>query len=202
MSPVDAHISTIGSLSDHPRLRAKGHDFRLETLLGGDSRRAALFSGGSFVTLYLSPRDYHRIHLPLAGQLREMVHVPGRLFAVNDSAVRIIPGLFARNERVVAIFDTACGAMALVLVGALFVGSIETVWAGEVTPPTRKTPKTWTYPAHGPDSVFLETGQEMGRFNMGSTVIVLFPAGTTTWEKNLQAESVVRMGELLANQVF
>ncbi|CAK0756915.1 Phosphatidylserine decarboxylase proenzyme [Gammaproteobacteria bacterium] len=199
ISPVDAKVSAIGGLSDQTLLLAKGHQYPLETLLGGDANRSARFVGGSFVTLYLSPRDYHRIHMPVAGRLREMVHIPGRLFAVNDSAVNVVSGLFARNERVVAIFDTVVGPMALILVGALFVGSIETVWAGEITPPTRKAPKVWTYPEIGTDSITLGKGAEMGRFNMGSTVIILFGASAVSWEESMAPGTTLRMGERLAD---
>ena len=199
VSPVDAKISAIGALSDQTLLSAKGHQYRLETLLGGDSRRAERFVGGSSATLYLSPRDYHRIHMPVAGRLREMIHIPGRLFAVNDSAVNVVPGLFARNERVVTIFDTVVGPMALILVGALFVGSIETVWAGEVTPPTRESPKVWTYPEIGTDSITLGKGIEMGRFNMGSTVILLFGPGAVSWDASVVPGKTMRMGERLAD---
>jgi phosphatidylserine decarboxylase len=193
--PVDGAVSQLGPIQDDTILQAKGHAYSLTELLGGDARRAAPFRGGSFATLYLSPRDYHRIHMPLAGTLREMVYVPGRLFAVNRATVKMIPRVFARNERVVALFDTAAGPMAMVLVGAINVGCIETVWHGVVTPPTRPDIARWTY-----DNVALARGAEMGRFNMGSTVIVLFGRDAVAWATDLSAGTPVRMGQLLARE--
>lgn len=200
ISPVDAKISAAGIVSDQTTFLAKGHQYRLETLLGGEPGRGLRFMGGDFITLYLSPRDYHRIHMPITGRLREMIHIPGKLFAVNEHAVNVIPGLFARNERVVAIFDTVVGPMALILIGALFVGSIETVWAGNVTPPTCKNPRTWTYPDIGAGSITLGKGEEMGRFNMGSTVIVIFGMGGVSWDKSLAPGEFLHMGERLGTQ--
>jgi len=196
--PVDGAVSQAGTITDGQIFQAKGHNYSLTELLGGSSKRAAPFQGGKFATLYLSPRDYHRIHMPLGGQLREMIHVPGRLFSVNTSTVKVIPGVFARNERVISIFDTAFGPMALVKVGAINVGSIETVWAGEVTPPAGRVVRSWHYPADGEGSVSLERGSEMGRFNMGSTVIVIFARDAIEWSDKIAAGAPVRMGELLA----
>lgn len=190
--PVDGAVSQIGPIDGDTIFQAKGRDYSLTELLGGDATRAAPFSGGSFATLYLSPRDYHRIHMPLDGTLHEMVYVPGRLFAVNQATVKVIPRVFARNERVVAIFDTATGPMAMVLVGAINVGCIETLWHGVVTPPTQPDIATWKYS----DMPFTR-GAEMGRFNMGSTVIVLFGPGAMTWASEVQAGSAVNMGQLL-----
>ena len=198
--PVDGAVSQAGSINDGRIFQAKGHSYSLTELLGGSTKRAAPFQGGSFATLYLSPRDYHRIHMPLGGLLREMVHVPGRLFSVNTSTVKVIPGVFARNERVVSIFDTAFGPMAMVKVGAINVGSIETVWAGEITPPAGRVVRAWHYPADGEDAVSLERGAEMGRFNMGSTVIVLFARDAIEWAASLQPGTPVRVGELLATR--
>lgn len=198
--PVDGTVSQAGTIHDGRIFQAKGHSYSLTELLGGSTKRAAPFLEGTFATLYLSPRDYHRIHMPLGGQLREMVHVPGRLFSVNTSTVKVIPGVFARNERVVSIFDTAFGPMALVNVGAINVGSIETVWAGEITPPAGRVVRFWHYPAAGEGAVSLERGAEMGRFNMGSTVIVLFARDAIEWATTLHAGTPVRMGELLARR--
>ncbi len=196
--PADGAVSQAGRIDDDSILQAKGHDFSLTTLLGGDAARAAPFRGGRFATLYLSPRDYHRIHMPLAGTLREMVHVPGKLFSVSPLTTRCVPELFARNERVVTIWDTETGPMALVLVGAINVASMETVWAGTVTPPLGKAVRRWDYPAEGSAAVELARGAEMGRFNMGSTVIVLFADGRLEWEAAIRAGSAVRLGQRLA----
>lgn len=193
--PVDGAVSQLGPINGDAIFQAKGHDYSLADLLGGDATRAAPFRGGSFATLYLSPRDYHRIHMPLDGMLREMVYVPGRLFAVNRATVKVIPRVFARNERVVAIYDTQMGPMAMVLVGAINVGCIETVWHGVVTPPTRPDIATWTYS----DKPFTR-GAEMGRFNMGSTVIVLFGPRAMTWASELRAGAAVNMGQLLGHK--
>ncbi len=197
--PVDGAVSQVGSIAGDRVFQAKGHDYSLLTLLGGDVELARAFHGGHFVTLYLSPRDYHRIHMPLGGQLRHMVHVPGRLFSVNPATVRTVPGLFARNERVVTLFETEAGPMGLVLVGAINVGSIETVWAGEVTPPAGRRVRHWDYAGEdsGDDAVTLSRGEEMGRFNMGSTVIVLFGPERVEWNAALQAGAAVRMGQQL-----
>lgn len=197
-SPADGFISQAGSLTGDSIIQAKGKNYSVETLLGGDRERATPFVNGQFATIYLSPRDYHRLHMPVSGTLREMVHVPGRLFSVNDATVRGVPSLFARNERVVAIFDTEAGPMALVLVGAIFVASIETVWHGVVTPPTASSIQTWRY---APDEIVLEKGAEMGRFNMGSTIIVLFPKDVAKWSPSLQPGVPMRMGEAIGQVI-
>lgn len=194
--PVDGAVSQARAIEDGRIFQAKGHDYSLETLLGGSAERAKPFHGGSFATIYLSPRDYHRIHMPVTGTLREMVHVPGRLFSVNPATTRVIPGLFARNERVVAIFDTEFGPMAMVNVGAVNVGSIETVWAGEVTPPAGRVVRSWHY--EGDEAITLEKGAEMGRFNMGSTVIVVFGPDVVEWAEAIQPGAPVKLGQLLA----
>ncbi|NOQ17351.1 MAG: phosphatidylserine decarboxylase, partial [Methyloprofundus sp.] len=150
------------------------------------------FNNGKFTTIYLSPKDYHRLHMPLDGTLKEMIHVPGRLFSVNAATANSVPRLFARNERVVAIFDTEIGPMALVLVGAIFVASIETVWHGEVTPPTATEVQTWQY---GDDAPQLKRGEEMGRFNMGSTIIVLYGKDVMNWEEAFVPGEKVQLGE-------
>ena len=195
--PVDGAVSQIGLAEADTLLQAKGRNFSLTALLGGDAERARPFQGGAFATLYLSPRDYHRIHMPLAGRLQEMVHIPGKLFSVSPLTTRMVPDLFARNERVAALFDTPAGPMALVLVGAINVASIETVWAGAITPPLGKTIRTWSYPPNGEGAVRLDKGVEMGRFNMGSTVIVLFGRGAARWDAEIRAGRAVRMGQRL-----
>jgi phosphatidylserine decarboxylase len=195
--PVDGAVSQIGLADADTLVQAKGRTFSLTALLGGDAERARRFQGGAFATLYLSPRDYHRIHMPLAGGLQEMAHIPGKLFSVSPLTTRMVPELFARNERVVTLFDTPVGPMALVLVGAINVASIETVWAGAITPPLGKTLQHWNYPPHGDGAVRLDKGAEMGRFNMGSTVIVLFGPGKVRWESEIKLGATVRMGQRL-----
>lgn len=191
--PADAHISQIGSLKNNSIIQAKDRDFTAGALLG-DPASAERFANGEFVTLYLSPRDYHRVHMPVDGSLRHMRHIPGRLFSVNPPTVRSVPQLFARNERVVSFFETPAGAMALVLVGALNVGSIETAWAGELTPARGKWIRDWNYE---PGEIQLRKGVEAGRFNMGSTVILLFSRGRVLWAPALGEDSRVRVGERL-----
>lgn len=172
VSPVDGRVSQAGTIEAGRLYQAKGIDYGLVDLLGGDPRDGEPFLGGSFATLYLAPGDYHRIHMPLGGRLRRMCHVPGRLWSVAPWTVRSVPGLFARNERVVALFDTDRGPLGLVLVGAINVAAIETVWAGLVTPPRGRSIIHTEYGDTGPR---IARGSEMGRFNMGSTVIVLTP---------------------------
>jgi phosphatidylserine decarboxylase len=198
--PVDGTVSAIGALDDVRVLQAKGRDYSLVELLGGE-RNAAPYRNGRFATLYLSPRDYHRIHMPADGALTRMTYVPGRLFSVAPHTVATIPRLFARNERVIAHFDTAWGPMAVVLVGAINVAAIETVWAGLVTPPPGKTMRETEYPAQGEGSVRLERGAELGRFNMGSTVILVFPPNAMEWDAELRTGSPLRMGETIGNAV-
>jgi len=190
VSPVDGTVSQVGTLDGKQLVQAKGQTFDLDRLLGGEGGEA--LCGGSFATLYLSPRDYHRIHMPLDATLRGMVHVPGRLFSVNPATTRVVAHLFCRNERVVALFETAAGPMALVLVGAVFVGSIDTVWHGTVTPPRAREIRRWDYSA---EPLQLTKGQEMGRFNMGSTVIVILGKETARWRPGLVPGTRVRMGE-------
>lgn len=193
LCPADGAVSQIGDIAADRILQAKGKHFSATELLGGDAERAKPFENGKFATIYLSPRDYHRLHMPLTGTLREMVHVPGRLFSVNNATADNVPNLFARNERVAAIFDTEAGPMALVLVGAIFVASIETVWHGVVTPPAGQSVQTWDYRQ---SPMTLNRGEEMGRFNMGSTIIVLFGENAVEWEA-LGPGAKVRMGENL-----
>ncbi|AMK75732.1 MULTISPECIES: archaetidylserine decarboxylase [Methylomonas] len=192
--PADGAVSQAGPINDGRIFQAKGHDYTALELLGGDTERAQAFANGSFATIYLSPKDYHRLHMPLTGTLREMVHIPGRLFSVNNTTVGAVPNLFARNERVACIFDTEAGPMALILVGAIFVSSVETVWHGVVTPPSINEPRTWRYEDNAP---VLEKGTEMGRFNMGSTIIVLFGKDKTTWNDDLTAGKAVQLGEAI-----
>lgn len=196
LCPADGAISQLGPIEHGRVFQAKGHSFSVLELLGGDSERAAPFMGGDFATVYLSPKDYHRVHMPLAGTLREMVHVPGRLFSVNQSTAENVPELFARNERVVCLFDTERGPMAVVLVGAMIVASIETVWAGLVTPPKR-TLRSWRYDDAARAPIDLAKGAELGRFKLGSTAIVLFAPNQVQWAESLAAGSVVRMGQAM-----
>jgi phosphatidylserine decarboxylase len=170
--PVDGAISQFGSIDGDRIFQAKGHHYTTQALVGGDGALAAHFHQGLFATLYLSPRDYHRIHMPCAGRLLRMIHVPGDLFSVNPATAQGVPGLFARNERVVCVFDSDAGPWVLVLVGATIVGSMATVWHGVVNPPRPGTVREWTY--HDQD-IRLAQGQEMGRFLLGSTVVLLFP---------------------------
>jgi phosphatidylserine decarboxylase len=194
-SPADGVVSQAGKITNGDIFQAKGKSFTVTDLLGGDLERAAKFNNGEFATIYLSPKDYHRLHIPISGTLREMVHIPGRLFSVNGATTEAVNGLFAKNERVVAIFDTDIGQMALVLVGAIFVSSIETVWHGVVTPPTIKTVRTWKYETNAPT---LKMGDEMGRFNMGSTIIVLFEKDKMLWNADFSAGKTVNVGEKIA----
>lgn len=191
-SPADGAVSQAGNITDGKIFQAKGKSFTATDLLGGSEERAKPFNNGVFTTIYLSPKDYHRLHMPFTGTLREMVHIPGRLFSVNTATTNSVPGLFARNERVAAIFDTDAGPMALVLVGAIFVSSIEAVWHGVVTPPSITSVQTWRYQDNAPT---LKIGEEMGRFNMGSTIIVLFGKDKVRWDNELTADKVVKLGE-------
>lgn len=196
-SPADGALSEFGHLSKGRSMRAKDAAFQVPELLGGMADRAAPFAGGSFLTVYLAPRDYHRVHMPVEGTLREMVHIPGRAFSVNPATTAHVPNLFARNERVVARFDTEAGPMAVVLVGAMLVATIGTVWAGTVTPPTRREIRHWNYPAAGEGAVRLAKGEEMGWFNLGSTVIVLFGPDRARWREGLSPGQRVLTGSCL-----
>ncbi len=196
--PADGAVSQAGLINDRNIFQAKGKSFTLLDLLGGNTERAELFAEGTFATIYLSPKDYHRLHMPLTGTLKEMIHIPGRLFSVNTATTRSVPRLFARNERVVAIFDTEVGPMALVLVGAIFVSSIETVWHGIVTPPSFHSVQTWQYQQQ---SITLKKGEEMGRFNMGSTIIVLFAKEKVQWSDEFKADKLVQLGEMIGKVV-
>ena len=195
--PVDGAMSQLGNIQDGRILQAKNRDYSLLELLGGDVRSAEQFEGGKFATLYLSPRDYHRIHIPLDGKLTAMTHVPGRLFSVSPATTRAVPRLFARNERVVTYFDTEIGPMAMVLVGAIFVASIETVWAGEVTPPAGKEIRHWKYNPENTENQFRK-GDEVGRFNMGSTVILIFGKHSIEWLPDIMPGNSIQMGQAIA----
>lgn len=196
VSPVDGTVSQAGVAEKDCLLQAKGHTYTIGALLGGDEDLAAAFCDGPFMTVYLAPRDYHRIHMPFAGRLRMMRYVPGSLFSVNDTTTRLVPGLFARNERLVTLYDTAAGPMAVVLVGAMLVSAMETVWSeGVIHAGPGGQPRTWRYEGeHGP---LLQRGEEMGRFNMGSTVIMLFGRGRAAWADHMGAGKTVRMGEMI-----
>jgi len=199
--PVDGAISQQGDIVDGQLIQAKGFDYSLVTLLGGDEKAAAPFQGGKFSCIYLAPKDYHRIHMPMAATLREMIYVPGELFSVNPLTANNVPNLFARNERVVAIFDTANGEMAMVLVGATIVASIETTWAGTITPPAGKDIFRWSYPAKGVDSIHFNKGDEMGRFKLGSTVVTTFAPNMIEFNQTAGSETVTRLGEHYADIV-
>jgi phosphatidylserine decarboxylase len=195
--PVDGAISQFGRIRGQSILQAKGHDYSSLALLGGDAALAAAFDDGYFATLYLSPKDYHRIHMPCAGRLRRMIHVPGALFSVNPTTARGVPGLFARNERVVCVFDSAHGPFVLVLVGATIVGSMATVWHGVVNPPRPGRMREWTY---DDQAIELAQGAEMGRFLLGSTVVLLFPGSGLQFNPAWMPGDAVRMGEPMARR--
>lgn len=190
---VDGAVSQFGDILDDSIFQAKGHDYSLTSLLGGNPDIAAPYKGGKFATIYLSPRDYHRIHMPIDGTLTDMIYVPGELFSVNPLTAENVPGLFARNERVVAIFDTPAGKMAMVLVGATIVASIETVWAGTVTPPTGKFVHHWKYDKDTEAAVVLKKGEELGRFKLGSTIVACFEPNSIEFEA-LAAGQTTRLG--------
>jgi phosphatidylserine decarboxylase len=197
VSPVDGAISQFGPIEGDQIFQAKGHHYTTTALVGGDAALAAKFANGSFATLYLSPRDYHRIHMPCDGRLTRMVYVPGDLFSVNPVTARGVPGLFARNERVVCVFESAHGPFVLVLVGATIVGSMATVWHGVVNPPRTGKLREWQYENEVP--VELKQGEEMGRFLLGSTVVMLFPAPSVAFNTVWSPTRPVRLGEAMAN---
>ena len=192
--PVDGAISQFGAIRKDQILQAKGHDYTTSALLAGDTALAAQFQDGFFATLYLSPRDYHRIHMPCDGRLLRMIYVPGALFSVNPATARGVPGLFARNERVVCEFQTRSGPFVLVLVGATVVGSMATVWHGVVNPPRTRAVREWRY---DDQQMVLKQGDEMGRFLLGSTVVLLLPAGATTFNPDWAPGRQVRLGEMM-----
>ena len=195
LCPVDGAISQFGPITRDRIFQAKGHDYSTHALVGGDRDLAIQFQDGDFATLYLSPRDYHRIHMPCDGRLTRMIHVPGALFSVNPTTARGVPGLFARNERVVCVFENdRFGPFVLVLVGATIVGSMATVWHGQVNPPRPGTVREWDY---APGQVELLKGAEMGRFLLGSTVVLLFPKGRIAFTPAWQPGGAIRMGEAM-----
>jgi phosphatidylserine decarboxylase len=193
--PVDGAISQFGAIDKAQIYQAKGHSYSATVLVGGDAALGARFEGGSFACLYLSPKDYHRIHMPCAGRLTQMVYVPGDLFSVNPTTARGVPGLFARNERVVCVFESARGPFVLVLVGATIVGSMATVWHGLVNPPRLPQVKTWNYAGQ---QVELKQGDEMGRFLLGSTVVMLFPKTPLLFNPAWEPGRAIRLGEAMA----
>ncbi|APA68880.1 archaetidylserine decarboxylase [Janthinobacterium sp. 1_2014MBL_MicDiv] len=192
--PVDGRISQFGTIDKDQIFQAKGHSFSTTALVGGDAALAAQFEHGSFANLYLSPRDYHRIHMPCDGRLTRMIYVPGELFSVNPTTARGIPGLFARNERVVCVFETANGPFVMTLVGATIVGSMATVWHGVVNPPRTGQVRDWSY---ANDNVVLKQGDELGRFLLGSTVVMLFPKDSVQFNANWQPAGPVQLGEVM-----
>jgi phosphatidylserine decarboxylase len=192
-SPVDGAISECGLIENDRLLQAKGRHYTLQDLLAGQDW-AGSFEGGSFATVYLAPFNYHRIHMPVRGTLRETVYVPGRLFSVNAATARQVPRLFARNERVLTLFDTEFGGFGLVMVGALNVGSIATVWAGDIAPAARRVVTRLQSPC-----ISLDKGEELGRFNMGSTVILLFQADRARWHPLLRSGSIVQLGQAIGS---
>ncbi|MBL4744241.1 MAG: phosphatidylserine decarboxylase [Cycloclasticus sp.] len=192
--PVDGAISQIGTIENGEVFQAKGKSFNLSALLGNDALSSE-FEDGQFTTIYLSPKDYHRIHFPVGGTLKKMVHVPGDLFSVNPTTVAAIDELFARNERVIAFFDTPAGPMAMVMVGAIFVSSIETVWYGEVTPPRHNQIRSWVY---NDKKLKFKKNDEMARFNMGSTIVLLYGKDKIAWAEELAAGDAVQLGQVIA----
>ncbi len=196
--PVDGAISQFGAIDRDQIFQAKGHRYSTTALVGGDRELAAQFEDGSFATLYLSPKDYHRIHMPCDGRLTRMIHVPGALFSVNPTTARGVPGLFARNERVVCVFDSAHGPFVLALVGATIVGSMATVWHGVVNPPRSNKIREWRY---DDQDIVLKQGTEMGRFLLGSTVVMLFPQGVTHFNPAWAPARSIRLGEAMAASV-
>ena len=199
VSPVDGAISQFGRIEQDQIYQAKGHSYTAQALVGGDLALAAQFNDGHFACLYLSPKDYHRIHMPCAGTLRQMIYVPGDLFSVNPTTAEGVPGLFARNERTVCVFDTEYGPFVNVLVGATIVGSMATVWHGVINPPRLPKATTWNYPASGQSgAIELQQGEEMGRFLLGSTVVMLWPKSDLAFNPSWQTALPIRMGEAMA----
>ena len=194
--PVDGAVSQFGRMEGEQIFQAKGHHYSATALVGGDATLAARFEGGSFACLYLSPKDYHRIHMPCKGRLMQMIYVPGDLFSVNPTTAQGVPGLFARNERVVCVFESAHGPFVMVLVGATIVGSMATVWHGLVNPPRLPSIKTWQY---NDKMVELQRGDEMGRFLLGSTVVMLFPKAPLAFSPLWAPGQAIQMGEAMAN---
>ena len=198
VSPADGAISQIGPIDYGRILQAKGRGYGVSTLLGGQADLAEKFINGRFATIYLSPSDYHRVHMPVTGTLRETLYVPGDLYSVNQTTAEGVDNLFARNERLIAIFDTEFGPMAMILVGAMIVAGIETVWGGQVAPPQNKG---WRVDHQTPaEPVILQKGEEMGRFKLGSTVVLLFGKDAIEWSESLKAEDPVRLGQAISQE--
>ena len=197
VSPVDGTVSEAGPIHDQQIIQAKGREYTVLDLLAGDKALAEQFKDGDFATIYLSPKDYHRIHMPCDGSLQSMRHVPGRLFSVNPRTTRSVPRLFARNERVINVFETEFGPMVLIMVGAIFVSSMETVWHGEVNTTRKGNVREWQYDG----SLKLAKGDEMGRFNMGSTVILLYPNGAVEQNSVMEPTQTLRLGQRIADLV-
>ena len=196
--PVDGAISQFGAIDRDQIFQAKGHSYSTTALVGGDAALASAFENGHFATLYLSPKDYHRIHMPCAGRLLRMIHVPGDLFSVNPLTARGVPGLFARNERVVCVFEGEQGPFVLVLVGATIVGSMATVWHGVVNPPRPGHLREWGYEDQ---QLLFRQGDEMGRFLLGSTVVMLFPANALTFNTDWSPQRPIRLGEKMGGRL-
>ena len=194
--PVDGEVSQLGKISGDDIFQAKGQKFGLEKLIG-DAELAKPYHNGDFATLYLSPKDYHRIHCPIDAKLTAMTYIPGQLFSVNHITARTIPGLFARNERLVVHLDTKLGPMTMTFVGAVIVAAIETVWSGLITPPRGPSVRTWTYKD---SDIEFKKGEEMARFRLGSTVIITTPPGVIDWHEELESGSGLRLGQALANK--
>jgi phosphatidylserine decarboxylase len=197
ISPVDGAVSQIGNVDGASIIQAKGFSYTLEQLLAGQEEWCNAFNDGLFSTIYLSPKDYHRIHMPCSGTLKQMTYVPGKLFSVSPLTTRVIPGVFAKNERVICYFETEFGPVALILVGAMIVGGIETVWHGSVTPPHGDRISHWYY-TNNDSPKYFNKGDEMGRFNIGSTVILLFGKNAIEWNKLVNSESGVTLGQEIA----
>lgn len=196
VSPVDGVVSQVGPVTSGQIVQAKGQEYSVLALLGGDDALTSEFVGGQFATIYLSPKDYHRIHMPATGVLRKMRYIPGKLFSVSPRTARAVPDLFARNERVAVTFDTDFGPIVMVLVGAIFVGSMETIWAGQITPNYGKVIQQWTY--DGEQAITIEKGQEMGRFNMGSTVVMLVGKDVALFNEQVEAEATIQLGNAMS----
>jgi phosphatidylserine decarboxylase len=195
VSPVDGAISQLGQINKGQIIQAKGRQYSVLELLAGNQELAQQFENSQFATIYLSPRDYHRIHMPLTGKLKSMSYIPGKLFSVSPRTARAVPKLFARNERVVTVFETDIGPMVLVLVGAIFVGSMETVWQGQITPDYGKKVEHWAY--QGEQAITIQKGEEMGRFNMGSTVVMLMPEQCKPFLGKFKAGSTIQLGQAI-----
>ncbi|MGB1800481.1 MAG: archaetidylserine decarboxylase [Gammaproteobacteria bacterium] len=198
LSPVDGAVSQIGKINKDRLIQAKGFDYSLKRLLANDENAVERFQDGSFTTLYLSPKDYHRIHMPISGKLIKTIFVPGDLFSVNNASVRTINNLFARNERFISLFETELGLMAQIMVGAMFVGSMETVFAGQITPTKHRQINVKEY---AEESINLEQAEEFGHFNMGSTVILLFEKDKISWSEELKEESAIQVGQIIGTRL-